>query len=258
MPPRPDSAIRVGVTGHRVPPKLPGDTVRAIEETVGKVLDAIMAAAGEVRGKHADVFARIMPTVETRRVGPHGTATPSTGAVVVSSLAEGADQIVAYAGLAKGWRLDAVLPFSAGEYANDFEAPETALRFAELSRRARHTFVLPGSRENPARAYEAAGVVMLASSDILIAVWNGEAGGGRGGTAEIVARAVADGMPVVVIDPAVPNAATIRWIGFKAPPPVSSCIEDMPQRPLDELGIVIAAILAPFPRRYRSRAWNSR
>jgi hypothetical protein len=51
-------------------------------------------------------------------------------------------------------------------------------------------------------AYEAANDELLASSEILFAVWDGLSPAGRGGTAAVVQSARSRGMPVTVSWPA--------------------------------------------------------
>src|SRR5262249_2743568 len=58
---------------------------------------------------------------------------------------------------------------------------------------------------------EAAGLLMLAKIDLLIAIWDGERAAGIGGTAQIVGRAMADTIPIIRIDPANPNAMQMSW-----------------------------------------------
>ena len=234
-PPHPRAIIRIGVTGHRVAPKLPADRVPQVAAAVDTVLVAIMEAANAVVAAHKGVF-----------LSDAGDARPE--GVIISALAEGADQIVAEAGLARGFALDAVLPFDAENYVTDFEASDSAVRFHELLAQTRATFVLSGSREDAARAYQAAGLVTLANSDMLIAIWDGKSGSGRGGTAEIVARAVVDAMPVVLIDPARPERPEILWAGFEPLPPASVRPGDVSRRGIDAIGLVVEALLAP-PKR---------
>jgi hypothetical protein len=49
-------------------------------------------------------------------------------------------------------------------------------------------------------SYESAGKYVVNSSDVLIAVWNGEAAAGQGGTAEIVKYARSIGHPLIWIN----------------------------------------------------------
>ena len=159
------------------------------------MLDRILAAMVEAAGK-----------VEVAGAAP---AAESTELVVVSSLAEGADRIVAQAGLAAGFRLHVVLPLSRTEYARDFATQASRAAFERLLDRASAVFELQGAADERPRAYEAAGLFMLANIDLLIAIWDGEAAAGVGGTAEIVNRAIADGILVVWLEPKNPNAIQV-------------------------------------------------
>jgi hypothetical protein len=185
-------SLRIGVTGHRVPPKLPEESEAPLRALIERMLAAIDDTARK--------------------------ANPASAFVIVSSLAEGSDRIVAAAGLAAGFALQAVLPFDRAEYERDFETQMSCREFEELLARARDVFELDGEADQRPRAYEAAGFFMLASIDVLIAIWDGEAAAGIGGTAQIVERAIADGIAVVWIEPNHPNAMQISWPGSGAAP----------------------------------------
>jgi hypothetical protein len=115
---------------------------------------------------------------------------------VVSSLAEGADRLVARALLGHpGARLVAVLPLAVADYETDFTAPESRAEFRELLARAEETVVLP-ARDDRDLAYEACGREVLDRSDVLVAVWDGAGEQGVGGTGEIVRRARERGIPI--------------------------------------------------------------
>ncbi len=174
--PRPSStSLRIGVSGHRVPPKLPEESEAPLRARIDRILPAIAAAA-----RKANAAATL---------------------VIVSSLAEGSDRIVAEAGLAAGFALQVVLPFARAEYAHDFETPTSRGEFEQLLANACDVFELDGDADERPRAYEAAGLFMLANIDVLIAIWDGEVAAGIGGTAQIVERAIADGIVVVWIEP---------------------------------------------------------
>lgn len=121
---------------------------------------------------------------------------------VWSSLAEGADRLVADAVLAgtPGARLVAVLPLAADDYRSDFAAPESRAEFDRLLDAAAETRITgPDSAGTRESAYLRAGLAVVDATDVLIAVWDGAPARGRGGTAEIVAAARAAGREVVVI-----------------------------------------------------------
>jgi len=180
-------SLRIGVSGHRLPPKLPEESEAPLRSHLDRILAAIAATVRKA-----------------------GTA---TALVIVSSLAEGSDRIVAEAGLATGFVLQVVLPFRRAEYAFDFETQASRTEFKQLLARSGDVFELDGGADERPRAYEAAGLFMLANVDVLIAIWDGEVAAGIGGTAQIVERAIADGLVVVWIEPTHPNATQISLPG---------------------------------------------
>ncbi|BBX66546.1 hypothetical protein MPSYJ_00070 [Mycolicibacterium psychrotolerans] len=115
-----------------------------------------------------------------------------------SCLAAGADQLFATEVLAAGGKLHVVLP-SAG-YATTFHGPD-ATRYRQLlsaaSDRTELTFPAPS-----APAYHAAGRLIADLSDVLVAVWDGRAARGEGGTADIVEHARSLSRDVRIIWPA--------------------------------------------------------
>jgi hypothetical protein len=122
---------------------------------------------------------------------------PMRDLVVVSSLAEGADQIAAEIALDLGAELVVIVP--ALGYRESL-SPAASARFDELVARAVEVHTLDFDRPVP-EAYLAAGVAMLQRVSALIAVWDGEAARGTGGTADVVALAQERGIDVRVIWP---------------------------------------------------------
>lgn len=112
--------------------------------------------------------------------------------IVVSNLAEGADRLVAELVLARpGARLEVVLPLPAAAYVRDFEAEASQRRFTELLDQASWVIVVQQvAGEAREVAYERAGRAIVDTSDVLVALWDGEPARGRGGTAEIVQYAL--------------------------------------------------------------------
>jgi hypothetical protein len=155
--------LRVGVSGHR----LLADPV-AVAMAVDRVLEQLAP------GRHV---------------------------VAVSSLAEGADRIVATRVLARGGRLEAVLPLPADDYTNDFVDAGSRAEFAGLLAAAERVTVVPPDPADPSReaAYARAGSAVLGACDVLLALWDGTPARGRGGTAEVVAEAHAAGRRVEVV-----------------------------------------------------------
>ena len=123
--------------------------------------------------------------------------------VAVSSLAEGADRIVARQVLARpGGRLVALLPFEPVDYILDFADAASVQEFTDLLGAADENQVILGSPTDDwtrEAAYERAGHAVLDRSDLLVALWDGQPAQGRGGTAEVVSEARLIGKPVEVI-----------------------------------------------------------
>ena len=164
--------IRIGVTGHRhleSSSALPRHTTRALELV---------------------------------------RATPSTDVSVgvVSALAEGADRLVVdqvfehaekHGQVA---RLEVVLPFDHDLYANlQGFSDEATTDFERWLKRASSLTELSGDPdpERIDRAYEAASHHVVARSDVLVALWDGEPNRGKGGTADTLVFAAQIGKPCI-------------------------------------------------------------
>lgn len=119
---------------------------------------------------------------------------------VWSSLAEGADRIVASLVPGVADRLVVVLPLEPADYCDDFDTIESVRQFERLLALADCVEVVgadaSGSRES---AYERAGLRVVEHCDVLLALWDGGISRGRGGTAQIVDTARRLGREVVVI-----------------------------------------------------------
>ncbi|MGB7917927.1 MAG: hypothetical protein WCF79_21975 [Rhodomicrobium sp.] len=158
--------ILIGVTGHRN--IHPGDT---------KLSDAVKA--------------------ECARLRKHYIHSPF---VVLSSLAEGADRLVARVAMEElSAELIAVLPMPQNEYERDFLIEESKAEFRSFLSRA--CFVkeasipegdacdasraLEGEQRN--RQYARAGAIVADHAQVLFAIWDGKPARGRGGTGDQVA-----------------------------------------------------------------------
>jgi hypothetical protein len=153
--------MRVGITGH--------------SNLVPECVDAVHAAI------------RAVLLEETGR----------SSLIGVTCLAPGADQVFARAVLELGGKVEVVLP--AMDYREKLK-PERLSAYDELIAKADIVSVLPFMLSGR-QAYVAATERMLASVELLVAVWDGEPAGGRGGTGDVVEHARATGVPVVVIWP---------------------------------------------------------
>ena len=123
-------------------------------------------------------------------------AFPAQPLTIISSLAEGADRLVALRVLAHtNARLVVPLPLSKSDYMTDFESAESKEEFLYLLNEADEVIELPPA---PTRneAYDAAGSYVLEHCDVLITIWDGQGAQGQGGTGAIVTRAREKGTPL--------------------------------------------------------------
>jgi hypothetical protein len=132
-----------------------------------------------------------------------------TPLIVLSSLAEGADRLIARVAMKLGAKLIAPLPMEADEYRRDFVPglkPDAAAEFDRMKSDALATPVMrfadgntrENVREESRRAlqYREVGLFIIRHCHVLIALWNGEKGNTAvGGTTEVVTFK-RDGIPM--------------------------------------------------------------
>jgi hypothetical protein len=227
-PARPPLALTIGVVGHR-PNRIPEAARAKIDADVGAVLAAIGQAAEASRLAHAEVFA----------------ATPARP-VLLSALAEGADRYAAHGALAGGIALSVALPFPVEEYAKDFAEQASRDEYARLIEAAERLLVLPGRHDSTPRAYDGVGVVILENSDLILAIWDGGASAGKGGTTDLLERAAAMGMPIIHIDALGAARPRLLWSGLAAYPVGGSDLEHLPSAPaIEALPAVVDRVVRP-------------
>ncbi|MFV0298040.1 MAG: patatin-like phospholipase family protein [Hyphomicrobiaceae bacterium] len=165
--PTPPTPLLVGVTGHRWN-RIPKSDLPRIRSQTEHVL------------------------AEIESLNPRRTM------ALMSGLAEGADRIVAELALARGWQLVACLPFSRENYEGDFESLESREEFAALC--ARSSTVVEAAQADAFtdrnQGYVLLGQTIVSAVSSLVAVWDGEAPNGPGGTVEVIARALSKRIPV--------------------------------------------------------------
>ncbi len=216
----PTRRLSLGVTGHRLD-RLGVDNIPALTLAIDALLAQISDAAG--------------------------TGEPCTFRLV-SGLAEGADCILADAAIRQGWQLDVVLPFFRDDYATDFASGPAQADYQRHLAAAVAVMELPGDRAEPGAsgaAYERAGRIVLAQSDILIALWDGGPARGRGGGPQIVAEAVLRGIPVIHVDPAGRHAPLLLWDGLDEVDLGQQTVDTVSRRGLDALPGVVRGLLDP-------------
>lgn len=98
-------------------------------------------------------------------------------------LAKGADQLFAEILIQAKIPFYAVIP--SNEYESTFTDKESFEKYEALLQNANHKKILSFNKPGE-KAFYAAGKYVADSSDLLIAIWNGEESKGLGGTADIV------------------------------------------------------------------------
>jgi len=250
MDPLPDRLpLVIGVTGHR---DLRDQDVPTLEREIAAIIERL------------------------RHDYLHGDG--ETPIIVLSSLAEGADRLVARVALAHGARLIAPMPMPIDEYRRDFEPglkAGNAAEFDVLLAQAIAAPVVPFTPGNSLAAvradasrreeqYRAAGLFIAQHANVLIALWDGDGSAMRpGGTAEVVAfkrrgipldilgsaRASLDASeigPVIhVVTPrqrvtSAAEAVSVRRWGHAV---IGRCLGAWPQRALDAARVFVANVL---------------
>jgi len=227
-PVRPPLALTIGVVGHR-PNRIPEAARPKIDADIAAVLASVQAAAEAARVAHGEVF-----------------ATQPARPVLLSALAEGADRYAALAALDAGIALSVALPFPVEEYAKDFAEAASRDEYARLIAAAERVMILPGRHDSTPRAYDAVGVVILENADLILAVWDGGASAGKGGTTDLVERAAAMGMPIIHVDALGQSPPRLLWSGL-APHPVGGMdVEHLPvSAALDVIPAVVDRVVRP-------------
>ena len=140
---------------------------------------------------------------ELRRLG---NLYPHSPFLIVSGLAEGADRLVAKLAMETlSAKLIAILPFPEAEYRKDFKSAESQDEFSDLLHKAQAVVIAP-QREDAAavaaggeprnRQYARAGAYVVENCQVLIALWDGLAARGVGGTGDVVQWRLTGEMPV--------------------------------------------------------------
>jgi hypothetical protein len=199
-PARPALALRVGITGAR--------SLRAADRD--RLRDKVQAVLAQAQQHMQQLAAE--PVVG--RSCAHGASQKPVPVLrLISPLARGSDRLAAEEGLKLGYALHVAMPFPQAEYEKDFtgaespeepalSAAEDLAQFRDLFTRAGEAWLSLDGDHGPEknRAYEAVGRFVVRHCDILLAIWDGEPGSSRGGTAEVVRYAADVGVPVWWID----------------------------------------------------------
>ncbi len=231
----PSPVLRVGVSGHR-PNRLPKGALDELASQIRLVLRTIRAAARTMELKHP-VTLRLL-----------------------SSLAEGSDRIVARLSEEPefAFELEVPLPMPPEEYEKDFETEASRVEFRALLAGAKSVYTLPAPTGERSLGYLAAGEIVLAQCDLLIGIWDGKASAGTGGTADILDRAKAAGIPIAIVSADAPHTISFSRAGDPWPPAKD------PNEPLAAMHKQVHSLLhapaglAETIKQYREEVWPRR
>ena len=158
------ATVALGITGHRILAEM------------DKIMTGVERAVRRIRKTYPDSNFRIL-----------------------SSLAEGADRILAKRLLLiPGAILWVALPLPEGEYLMDFETRESKREFLQLLGKAERVIQMP-VKEKREECYLAAGKYVLENSDCLLTIWDGRHAQGMAGTGEIITLARDRDLPLAWI-----------------------------------------------------------
>lgn len=189
----------------RLPPVLGPDAAASAGRIAFRLRLGVTGHTNGLRPEHLDLLSEQIRRV--RGLLRETEATP-VGLTVVSALAEGADRVVAEqvfeeaAGRGEAARLEAVLPFGKHRYAEKQGfAEESRAEFERWLAQATSVLELdlPWGQDVSYWAYEVAGRHVVTRCDVLLALWNGQPGRGRGGTAATLLYAAEIAKPCIWI-----------------------------------------------------------
>jgi len=151
----------IGVTGHR---SIADNCIAAVERAIDSIFLKVKANA------------------------------PATPLLILTSLAEGADRLVANIALERyGAAIVVVLPRAAASYREDFVSEESKIEFDRLLGLAQLVVTVSdegkvnsSAEPEESKGYSSAGYWIAIRSHVLIALWDGLGTRGPGGTEEIV------------------------------------------------------------------------
>ena len=154
-----------------------------------------MTALG-VTGHQVIPSEKLASTVHAVRDVLHRAGSPLTG---VTSLAAGADQLVATELVQSGGRLHVIVPSLL--YERTFTSSEGLACFRLLLEAAIEVTTLDYAKPTE-EAFMAAGRTIVDRSEMLLAIWDGKPARGLGGTADVVRYARRTGKSVTIVWPA--------------------------------------------------------
>ncbi|MEM1360602.1 MAG: hypothetical protein AAGF94_02665 [Pseudomonadota bacterium] len=199
----PRMTLRVGVTGHRPDNEAMKAAIAegGLEDKISKLLRCLSAAVQDLHAQDQNP----QDIGNTTKTAAYSSEDPEFR--LATALAAGADCIAAKAAVREGYLLSCLLPYMQApapnrpNYRPDFTDEEWA-GFQELwqiKNGPRLELDVSDENDDPL-AYQAAGRLVLAHCDVLLAIWDGEPSGGVGGTRDTMEEALRRGHRVIWLD----------------------------------------------------------
>ena len=134
----------------------------------------------------------------------------AASALLLISVADGADRLIIQAAARLGIPYTCVLPCSPGCFEEDFLIRASVLEFRSLLEGAQEIVEPPQKASSRLEGYSWVNELIVERANVLLAVWNGEPAKGAAGTANSVALATRRGCPVLWISSQPPHDAV--WL----------------------------------------------
>lgn len=177
--------IRIGVTGHR-----DIENIEKIKNTINRVL--------------TETIVDILSPIRLE------AATPLSYSIL-TSLAEGADRIVAECGKETlNAKIETVLPASENDYIATFSSPSAINEFHLLVRNSFSVKTVSTDFSDKSRAFKKCGEYIVDNSDLIIAILDNSRPAKSGGTRETVDYARRKDKTIVLINPKTPSLFEIE------------------------------------------------
>jgi hypothetical protein len=190
----PQAVFRIGIVGHR-PDKLSVEALYALPSVLAnlfEILNTEIRATFEKAGASYDQ--QIPPAIR-----------------LVSGLAAGTDLIAIGEAHTHAWQTQLLLPENCQHFRGRLNTGDQLAFDQALSRSVSLTEItVYGEEASTSEPHAALGQLLLQNIDLLVAVWDGEPGRGKGGTADIITYAYKLQIPVLWLDAG--NVSLIRYI----------------------------------------------
>lgn len=189
---KPTAVFRVGVTGHR-PNRLSHDILEQLESNIEKLFEQIDNTI-KLKFDSLSDFYQSASTPEIR---------------LISGMAAGTDLSAISAAKSRSWQFHAILPQEIEIFKKSLSIEEIAIFNSALELSTSQTIINSAGFEDTGD-HDSLGELLLQNIELLVAVWDGAESRGKGGTADLVERALNLGIPVIWLNTT--DSLSIRFL----------------------------------------------